>query len=243
MTTIPAVDRRVASLRGSTYAILKQLILDGRLKPGAPLVEDQLCRELQISRTPLREVLGRLEQEGLITIVPYKGATVTPITVADLREIFQVREPLDVLSVQLAWPRLATADLDALAAAFEEARAAIVHDADDAAHRRTDWALHGLLIARSENALLARTLQGLHERVVRCQLGTAIGPARAAAHRRASYDEHHRIVATLQARDVRAAQRSMRSHVRAAGARLVDGLTHATQRPAPFAQDQAGGAA
>ena len=224
VTAIPAVDRRVASLRGHAYAILKQAILDGRLKPGSALVEDQLCAELQISRTPLREALGRLEQDGLVNTTPYKGTAVTPITETDLRDLFQVRETLELLSLKLAWARLTTADLERLAETFERVRQPIQSQGDVEQHRLTDWALHGLLVERSENTLLARTLQALHERVVRCQLGEVMGAERAVRHRQASYDEHVRILQALIARDAAGAKRAMRGHVREASERLMEGV-------------------
>jgi DNA-binding GntR family transcriptional regulator len=221
---IPAVDRRAASLRGHAYAILKQAILDGRLRPGESLVEQRLCDTLQISRSPLREALGRLEQEGLVTATPYRGTLVAPISDRDLREAFQLREALEVLSLQLAWPHLTPADLEQLTATLERARRPILSRGDAESHKQTDWAVHGLLVERSDNALLARTLQGLHERVVRWQLGDVIGHERAVDHRRDSYREHAALLEAMQARDLARAEDAVRVHVRQAGARLLAGI-------------------
>ncbi len=77
------------------YEAIKQDILMSHLQPGEPLLEEELARRLSVSRTPIREALRKLEHEGLIRIVPNKGAFVRVLTPKDIREIYEVREALE----------------------------------------------------------------------------------------------------------------------------------------------------
>ncbi|GEM35413.1 hypothetical protein NN3_64200 [Nocardia neocaledoniensis NBRC 108232] len=90
------------SLRDRAYEELRDRIVDLRLSPGQRLVERDLATELEISRIPLREALQLLEREGLVVIVPRQGAIVAPFTVTDVRDLFDVRESLEVLAARLA---------------------------------------------------------------------------------------------------------------------------------------------
>lgn len=94
------VLKQKASLRYQIQEALKEEIFSGRFKPGQRLIEQDLCSELDISRTSLREALRCLEAEGLVTIVPHKGAVVTCLDISDVKQIYQVRGALEALAVQ-----------------------------------------------------------------------------------------------------------------------------------------------
>ena len=96
------------------YLQLKQEILDGHVAPGTVLQEVPLAESLGVSRGPVREALGRLASEGLVTVTPRRGAVVTALTRRDFLEAYQVREALETLGVSLAVPRLTPADFDEL---------------------------------------------------------------------------------------------------------------------------------
>jgi DNA-binding GntR family transcriptional regulator len=111
------------SLKLRAYQYVKQNILDCRYAPGEFLNEQKLCEEMgNISRTPVRDALGRLEQEGLITILPKRGTMVTGVSVSDIRHIFEVRlllEPYALKNYGAGIPqekwlafRLTLADID-----------------------------------------------------------------------------------------------------------------------------------
>src|SRR5713101_6730720 len=85
-----------------------------RLPPGTELSEVALSRELSVSRGPIREAMGRLAAEGLVTVRPRRGAEVRAITAGELVDSYQVREALEVMAVRLATPRLTDSDLDRL---------------------------------------------------------------------------------------------------------------------------------
>ena len=89
-------------LRDVVFNTLRQAILRGELKPGERLMEIQLANKLGVSRTPIREAIRKLELEGLVLMIPRRGAEVAEITEQNLRDVLEVREALEELSVKLA---------------------------------------------------------------------------------------------------------------------------------------------
>ncbi|MFI5497433.1 GntR family transcriptional regulator [Nocardia asteroides] len=152
------------SLRERAYEELRDRIIDLRLSPGQRLVERDLATELAISRIPLREALQLLEREGLVVIVPRQGAIVAPFTVTDVRDLFDVRESLEVLAARLAAER---ADPEGLAALREQLAAARRATAagDQAAIAAANAGFHTLLVEVSGNPLLQSLLRPLESRV------------------------------------------------------------------------------
>jgi DNA-binding GntR family transcriptional regulator len=97
------------------YDYLRGEILDGRLEPGTELAEMALSEQLGVSRGPLREAIGRLAAEGLVTVRPRRGAVVRSLSEEEFLELYQVREALETMAVKLATPRLVADDLRQLA--------------------------------------------------------------------------------------------------------------------------------
>ena len=102
------------------YGHLRAEILAGRLEPGAELAEVALSEQLGVSRGPLREAIGRLASEGLVTVRPRRGAVVRSLSKEEFVELYQVREALEMLAVRLAVPRLGPEDVAALERLVEE---------------------------------------------------------------------------------------------------------------------------
>ena len=92
-------------LRDVVFNTLRKAILTGQLKPGERLMEVHLANQLGVSRTPIREAIRKLELEGLVIMVPRRGAEVARITEKSLRDVLEVRRALDALSVELACER------------------------------------------------------------------------------------------------------------------------------------------
>ena len=93
-------------LRDVVFNTLRQAILRGELKPGERLMEIQLANKLGVSRTPIREAIRKLELEGLVLMIPRKGAEVAQITEKNMQDVLEVRKALEELSVQLACERI-----------------------------------------------------------------------------------------------------------------------------------------
>ena len=110
-------------LRDVVFNTLRRAILRGELKPGERLMEIQLANKLGVSRTPIREAIRKLELEGLVLMIPRKGAEVAEITEKNLRDVLEVRCALEELAVQLACDRIDKArmrELHAAAAHFRD---------------------------------------------------------------------------------------------------------------------------
>src|SRR3954466_7720819 len=101
------------------YDHLRAEILSGRLKPGAELAEGALSAQLGGSRGPLREAIGRLASEGLVTVRPRRGAVVRSLSKEEFLELYQGREALEMMAVRLAVPRLRAEDFEALQGLME----------------------------------------------------------------------------------------------------------------------------
>ncbi len=93
-------------LRDVVFNTLREAILKGELKPGERLMELQLASKLGVSRTPIREAIRMLEQEGLAITMPRKGAEVAKMTLKDMEDVLEIREALDELAAQVACQRI-----------------------------------------------------------------------------------------------------------------------------------------
>ena len=109
-------------LRDVVFNTLRQAILRGELKPGERLMEIQLANKLGVSRTPIREAIRKLELEGLVLMIPRKGAEVAEITEKNMRDVLEVRKALEELAVQLACERITAEEIEEMKKAAEEFR-------------------------------------------------------------------------------------------------------------------------
>jgi DNA-binding GntR family transcriptional regulator len=112
------------TLKENVTEILRQLIIDGSLAPGTEFNQAQIAERLGISRGPIREALGQLEQEGLIENTPYKGVMVTQLTRRYVEELYSVRTALETLALTRFMERMTEADLERLHQIVAEMRRA-----------------------------------------------------------------------------------------------------------------------
>lgn len=179
--TMNSLWRSSVSLVDETAAVIRERVFTGRYLPGERLAQEELSAELGLSRTPLREALRVLAQEGLLEMDPGGGARVIVLDPARLREAYEFREALALAAVRLACrkPGEGTlAELDRLATGQREASGPAFH--------RLVSAFHCLLLEASGNSYLQRneTLVRMTEEVFRPRYGLQPGdvPAAAAAH-------------------------------------------------------------
>lgn len=197
------------NLRGQTYKILKNMIITRELLPGKKIIEETLAQEVGVSRTPIREALFRLEHEGIVEIIPRRGAFVVKQSKDDIIEIMQIREVLEALIVRLVTPLLTESDilelresLDKLRATPEEARHVIEYN-------DSELEFHGLLLKRCPNQMLKQMMEMVNARLQIIQLRTVVLPGRA----QKSLDEHAEILGIIEKRNAEEAERLMRKHV------------------------------
>ena len=153
-------------LRDVVFKTLRQGILTGELKPGERLMEIHLANKLGVSRTPIREAIRKLELEGLVTMIPRRGAEVAQITEKSMKDVLEVRKVLDNLSVELACERITEEEKEQLQNAcmdFEDA----VKTGDFSMIAKTDVAFHDIIVAATRNIRLSQMVNNLAEQMYR----------------------------------------------------------------------------
>jgi DNA-binding GntR family transcriptional regulator len=210
--------RKHPSLKDEAYQRIKALILSGRLDGGDMLDIDWLTSGLGISRTPLREALLMLEQEGLIETIPYKGTFVANVSKKDVEEIYQVREALEALAVRLATPVIPDEELEKMQALFASAGNEIERG-DFEHYFQSDTQFHDLIIRHCSNTVLEQVLGILTDRVYRVRV---FSRNRSGYHMKQSFQEHCLILGAIMERDAAKAERLMAEHIRNAGKRIAD---------------------
>ncbi len=153
-------------LRDVVFNTLRQAILTGELKPGERLMEIHLAEKLGVSRTPIREAIRQLELEGLVIMLPRRGAQVAHITEKSMSDVLEVRLALDELAVKLACERITDEEIERLREAcirFEEA----VDSADIRNITSADVAFHDIIFAASRNNRLIQMVNNLAEQMYR----------------------------------------------------------------------------
>jgi len=163
MVTTAMSETGRKSLREVAYDELRARIVGLQLAPGTRLIERDLADELAVSRIPLREAIQRLQRDGLVVVVPRQGAIVSPFTVDDVRDLFDVRESLEVLAARLAAERADDKGLEALAAQLDTARRA-TERRDKAAIAAANAGFHTMIVDLAANPLLESVLQPLEAR-------------------------------------------------------------------------------
>ena len=153
-------------LRDVVFNTLRQAILRGELKPGERLMEIHLANKLGVSRTPIREAIRKLELEGLVLMIPRKGAEVAEITEKNLRDVLEVRAALEELAVQLACDRIDKEGIENLKRAAENFKSTL--DSDDITKiAEADVAFHDIIYLATDNQRLIQLLNNLREQMYR----------------------------------------------------------------------------
>jgi len=153
-------------LRDVVFNTLRQAILRGELKPGERLMEIQLANKLGVSRTPVREALHKLEQEGLVLTMPRKGAEVADISEKSLHDVLEVRRALEALAIQLACDKMSVDQIQELSDAAQAFRDTL--DSGDITRiAEADVAFHDVIHLATGNQRLIQLLNNLREQMYR----------------------------------------------------------------------------
>ncbi len=202
----PAVDRRM--LHEAVAERLRGLIVEGVLAPGAHLNERVLCAQLGVSRTPLREALRTLAGEGVVELLPNRGAVVAAMAREDVAHAFEVVAALEALAGELAAARATPAECDALRALHVEMLAAHARR-DLPAYYRLNTAIHRRLVDCARNPVLADAYVRLNARLQALRLRSNLDPRKWDA----AVAEHGAMIAALDARDGARLAAVLRDHL------------------------------
>ena len=202
------IGRVAAPLREQVVTLVRDAILGFRLQPGQRLVERELVEQLGVSRATVREVLRQLAVEGLVTVVPQRGAIVTALSPDDAADLYEMRASLEALAVQRFVQRATPDQVAALRAAVAEIeRTADAADPQDQLHAKDRF--YEVLLAGSGSRPLQETLAGLQARVRLLRATSLAAPGRpreAAAELRA-------VVDAVEAGDADAAAAACARHI------------------------------
>jgi len=198
-----------ATLADRVYQNLRADILSNRLPPDSPLRESAIANALEVSRGPVREALRRLEAEGLVSLIPRRGAVVSSLSREEFLDGYRVREALETLALRLAVPRLGKDDLAELERLHERMiQHAEAEDRD--AFFAANTAFHALIVDRSGNRQLQQFYQPLVNQMRRYQLRSA--QLRGGLSR--SCEEHRQILQAIKAGDADQASALLSEHIR-----------------------------
>ena len=184
------------TLHEEVVSRLRDMIVEGELTSGSRVPERELCALFGISRTPLREAVKVLASEGLVELMPNRGATVSTLTLNEVEETFPIMGALECLSGKLACERITEVELDEIRALHYQ-MLANYRKGDRREYFRINQAIHEAILAAAENPTLSNIYRSLAGR---------IRPARYMANMSAerwkqAVDEHERLLKALEARD------------------------------------------
>lgn len=199
------------SLNQKAYAEIRRRILNGELSAETPLSEYQLAEELELSRTPVREAVKRLEREGLVQSIPNRGTFVAELTARDISEIYQVREQLEGFAARIAAETMSDESIKRLE---EEIRLlnTLASDGRLIEVVDSDTRIHKHIIASTQNSRLIELLGTLDDQMHRVR---AVFP-QSSQWLEATLAEHANILKAIKARDGEEAEKAMKAHLRSA---------------------------
>ena len=195
-------------LRDVVFNTLRKAILKGELKPGERLMEIALAERLGVSRTPVREAMRKLELEGLVVMIPRRGAQVANITEKDLNDVLEVRMALENLSIENACKKMTEeqlAELKRAAKVFE----ATMEEGNLVKLAEADVAFHEVIYQSSDNCRLNQVLNNLREQIYRYR----VEYLKEEETRKLLVKEHDEIYEAIRNRDVKTAQEISYQHI------------------------------
>lgn len=195
-------------LRDVVFNTLRKAILTGELKPGERLMEIHLANRLGVSRTPIREAIRKLELEGLVTMIPRRGAEVARITEKSMKDVLEVRRALDALCAELACDRISEEEMGRLEKACAEFEKA-TQTGDATVIAKADVALHDIIVAATGNQRLVQLVNNLAEQMYRYRFEYIKDESQ---HERL-VEEHRIIYESIRAKDKAAASAAAKVHI------------------------------
>lgn len=199
-------------LKNEAYRVIKERITDLYFKPGDPVNENDLARLLGISKTPVRNALVRLEQEGLVITAPFRGTYVTPVTARDVREIYDVRGAMEELAIRSLIGHLPPDELAQLMEVIDEGSNQVQHGELTASFESIRM-FHEGLVKATGNRWLMSMYEGLSAHLARIRNICGHIPGRVEK----SNTEHRAIIDFVARDDSEGAIHALRAHLASLG--------------------------
>jgi len=197
------------ALHDQVVARLRTMLVEGRIAPGAKLNERLLCEQLRVSRTPLREAIKLLASEGLVDLLPNRGAVAVKLSESDVLHTFEVLAALEGQSGELAAERVTDAELAEIRAMHYEMLASYERS-DLSNYYRLNALIHVAINEATKNPVLVKAYRSVNARVTSLRFRTNQNAARW----KIAVKEHERMVEALSARDAAALRAVLVEHLR-----------------------------
>lgn len=207
----PADNTRIVRhvLYDAVIQKLREMIYAGDLAPGAHVSERRLCEQFDISRTPLREALKVLASEGLIELLPNRGAVVTRLSATDVEHMFQVMGALEALVGEIAATRIQADTLVAIQA-LHDAMVRCYQAGDRTSYFQLNQMIHSKIVEASGNTILINMYNNLSGRIRRARFMTTLANERWGE----AVDDHMQMIAALRAQDGESLGRILKNHLK-----------------------------
>lgn len=196
-------------LHADVLSRLRHMLVEGDIPPGHRVPERDLCQTLGISRTPLREALKALAAEGLVVLLPNRGARAAKLTRESIQDLFEVCEGLEALAGELACQRIAETQVIEIAA-LHEAMISHYQSAQLDQYYRCNRQIHEAVVRAADNAVLSSLYESVAARIRRARFRTPMTPERWSL----AVQEHEGILNALRRRDGRGLSHILRTHLR-----------------------------
>lgn len=196
-------------LREVIFNTLREAIIVGELKPGERLMEVQLAEKMGVSRTPVREAIRKLELEGLVEMLPRKGAHVADLSVKDIMDVLEVRSTLDGLASSLSATRITEDEVKELKHVQGQFINYVEKDNLQGSIKK-DVEFHDIIYRSSRNDKLIQITSNLREQIQRFR----VIYIKDYSSTRELIREHAEIVDAIAGRDPEAAQRAAQKHIK-----------------------------
>lgn len=193
----------------NAYRAILAAIRDGIYRPGDAIREEEVAARIGVSRTPVREALGRLQEQGLLEAAQGRGVAVAILSMGQIFELYAVRQEMEGLVARFAAQHATVAEIDNLARINDQFRTT-VDDPQKAAEINRQF--HARLYDAARNRYLKQMVEGLQETITLLPTTTFVHPGRT----NTAYEEHAEIVQAIRARDTDRAETAAIQHIRRA---------------------------
>ena len=197
------------NLRDQIYDIIRELIIRRQIRPGEKINEEQLAETIGVSRTPIRETLCRLENEGIVKVIPRRGTFVTELSRGSVTDVLQIREVLEGLVARLATKNMDDKTLRGLRGCLQRVEATPEEARQPMQYTRAEEDFHALLLEVCGNQMLKNMMEVVNGHLRLIRIRTVVLPGRA----KKSVQEHHQILKAVERGDADLAEEVMRKHV------------------------------
>lgn len=203
-------------LSQQVYESIRESIIVGDIEPGARLKEKEMCEELKVSATPLREAFQQLAKDGLVEVIPYRGVKVREIEINDLREIYVCRSMFEKQAIELAIGNIEEKFVDDLKEIVEKSKTAKT----SREYVQSNTKFHNRILVQAKNKRLTSLFSQIEEIIIHNRVYSSYSESRMKEINR----EHEKIIKCIENSDVEGAKYYIHQHIENGFTYMIDSL-------------------